>query len=84
VPLADVAEDSLRLNAAEFERHAVQIVRDYSAVPLVEVDRQKVLQILVNVVTNAKNALSGSDNDAKQNRAPNQKTPELSLHLCCR
>jgi PAS domain S-box-containing protein len=49
-------EDSLRMNEGAFSRHGVTIVREFEDVPLVQVDKHKVLQILVNVVRNAKYA----------------------------
>jgi signal transduction histidine kinase len=49
-------EDSLRMNEGAFSRHGVTIVRDFEDVPPVQVDKHKVLQILVNVIRNAKYA----------------------------
>jgi PAS domain S-box-containing protein len=51
-----LVEDSLRMNEGAFSRHGVTIVREFEDVPLVQVDKHKVLQILVNVVRNAKYA----------------------------
>jgi PAS domain S-box-containing protein len=51
-----LVEDSLRMNEGAFSRHGVTIVRDFAAVPLIQVDKHKVLQVLVNVIRNAKYA----------------------------
>ena len=51
-----LAEDSLRMNEGAFSRHGVSVVRDFGAVPLIQLDKHKVLQILVNVIRNAKYA----------------------------
>ena len=51
-----LVEDSLRMNEGAFSRHGVTIVRDFEDVPLMQVDKHKVLQILVNVIRNAKYA----------------------------
>jgi PAS domain S-box-containing protein len=51
-----LVEDSLRMNEGAFSRHGVTIVRDFAEVPLIQVDKHKVLQILVNVIRNAKYA----------------------------
>ena len=58
-PLEPVAlvEDSLRLNVAALMRHDVRVIRDFSPTPRVLADRTRVLQILVNLVRNAKHAL---------------------------
>lgn len=56
VDIRGLVEDSLRMNAGAFSRHGVSLSRDYADVPPVQVDRHKVLQILVNVIRNAKYA----------------------------
>jgi PAS domain S-box-containing protein len=57
LPPATLVEDALRLNAGAVERHQIQIIREFSPVPPVLVDKHKVLQILVNLIRNAKYAL---------------------------
>jgi len=51
-----LVEDSLRMNEGAFSRHGVNVVRDFEEVPLIQGDKHKVLQILVNVIRNAKYA----------------------------
>ena len=58
---SELIEDSLRMHEAAFQRHAVKIVRDYSKVPKIAVDRHKVIQILVNLLGNAKYACDPND-----------------------
>ncbi len=60
VAVQDLVEDSLRLNAGAFVRHGVTLQREFSAVPPITVDKHKVLQILVNLVRNAKYACDES------------------------
>jgi signal transduction histidine kinase len=48
------------MNAGALARHGVEVVRDFEGRPLVNVDKHKVLQILVNLVRNAKYACSES------------------------
>jgi signal transduction histidine kinase len=55
--LPALIEDAVRMNAAGFERHHVRIVREYEDLPDIPLDKHKVLQILVNLVSNAKHAL---------------------------
>jgi len=57
LPAAGLVEDALRLNAGAFERHRVSVIREFSPVPPILVDKHKVLQILVNLIHNAKYAL---------------------------
>ena len=53
---AVLMEDSLRMNTSALQRHAIRVVRDFNAVPAVLADRGKALQILVNLISNAKYA----------------------------
>ncbi|MGC2033662.1 MAG: PAS domain S-box protein, partial [Steroidobacteraceae bacterium] len=65
VAVADLVEDSLRLNAGAFVRHGVTLRREFSEVPPITVDKHKVLQILVNLVRNAKYACDESGRSDK-------------------
>ncbi len=55
--ISELVEDAIRMNLGAFARHGVVIAREFSEVPLVTVDRHKVLQILINLLRNAKYAL---------------------------
>jgi len=57
----ELMEDSLRLHEAAFQRHAVKVVREYADVPKIYVDRHKVIQILVNLLGNAKYACDSNE-----------------------
>ncbi len=61
MPIEDLVEDALRMNAAAMENHQIQVVREYSPVPPVQLDKHKVLQILVNLIRNAKYALDDNE-----------------------
>ena len=58
LPPHRLVEDALAMNTGAFERHGVTVDLHFSPVPLVRVDRHKVLQILINLLRNAKYALS--------------------------
>ncbi len=60
IRLTDLVEDALRMNASALARHDVALRRDYQAQPTIELEKQKVLQILVNLIANAKNACDES------------------------
>lgn len=60
VVVADLVEDAIRINVASFQRHDVQLIRHYLPVPAVPLEKSKVLQILVNLLSNGKHALEGS------------------------
>jgi signal transduction histidine kinase len=64
--ITSLVDDALQIHSAGFARNGIQVVRDYSEVPQVTVDRHKVLQILVNLITNAKHALDESGRPDRQ------------------
>lgn len=53
---ADIMEDALRVNLVSFDRHSVMVVRQLADLPPVLIDKHRVLQILINLISNAKNA----------------------------
>ncbi len=53
-------DDSLRMNAGALVRHEVHVVQEYQPVPPVLAEKSKVLQILVNLIRNAKYAADES------------------------
>jgi len=57
----DLLEDALRINLISLGRHQVHVVRNYDHTHLIYGDKHKVLQVLVNLITNAKQAMSKSD-----------------------
>jgi len=65
VEVAQLVDDALHINAAALDRHTVQLRREMEPVPPILVDKHRVLQILVNLIRNAKYALSDSDRQDK-------------------
>lgn len=65
IPPQRLMEDALTLNAGALLRHRVTVQRDYQEVPTLVVDKHKVLQILLNLINNAKYACTGSNNKDK-------------------
>ncbi|MEO7317620.1 MAG: ATP-binding protein, partial [Chthoniobacteraceae bacterium] len=57
LPADRLVEDAIAMNIGAFERHGVVVQRQFTPAPLVLVDRHKVLQILTNLLRNAKYAL---------------------------
>jgi two-component system NtrC family sensor kinase len=57
LPAHRLVEDAIAMNIGAFERHGVKVEQKFSPVPLVRVDRHKVLQVLINLIRNAKYAL---------------------------
>jgi signal transduction histidine kinase len=57
----ELVEDALRLNSGALLRHEIRVIREYEPdLPDITVDKHKLLQILVNLICNAKNACEES------------------------
>ena len=66
LPAERLVEDAIAINMGGFERHGIKIKRDFSPAPPLRVDRHKVLQILINLIRNAKYALDDVERTDKQ------------------
>jgi C4-dicarboxylate-specific signal transduction histidine kinase len=61
IKATELVEDALRVDAAELARLKVQLNREYAPnLPKITVERHKVLQILLNLISNAKFACEES------------------------
>ena len=65
VELANLLDDALHLSEASFARHKVEVVREYGDVPTLNTDRHKLLQIVINLVSNARHALKAKGTAGK-------------------
>ncbi|MDP6717099.1 MAG: ATP-binding protein, partial [Pirellulaceae bacterium] len=63
VNLTELMEDALKINDAGLIRHNVNVVREFGEVPPIVTERHQVLQIIVNLISNARYALSDCDQD---------------------
>ena len=74
VRMEDLVEEALMISHGELVHHHISIMRDYAYLPQMMIDKHQVLQILVNLIRNAKHAMLEIPN------APHQLT--LRLHPC--
>jgi PAS domain S-box-containing protein len=63
---ADLVEDALRMNLGAMNRHQVKVERDFADTAPILTEKHKVLQILVNLIRNAKYACDDSGRQDKQ------------------
>jgi PAS domain S-box-containing protein len=64
--ITDLVEDAIRMNNGGMNRHHVKVIREFSEIPPILIDKHKVLQILVNLIRNAKYACDDSGSNDKQ------------------
>jgi signal transduction histidine kinase len=70
IAVAELIEDALRMNGESMARHAVTVVRDFREAPSVNVDKHKLMQILVNLMRNGVQSCVAAD------------PPEMQLTVC--
>jgi len=86
VSINDMIEDALRITAAAMERHAVRVIREYEETPSIMTERHKVIQILVNLLSNAKYALDDCTTSERRItirvRAPRGDQSIIRVEIC--
>ncbi|AKI99168.1 Signal transduction histidine kinase CheA [Archangium gephyra] len=56
--LSQLIEDALSIQLPALQRHGITVTREFRAQPRARLDKHRVLQILINLLTNARNAMS--------------------------
>ncbi|SDB54721.1 Histidine kinase-, DNA gyrase B-, and HSP90-like ATPase [Pseudomonas sp. NFACC23-1] len=56
--VSDLFEDALRMNSGALSRHHVTVIKEYQDVPAIMGDKHRLLLILINLISNAKFAMS--------------------------
>lgn len=72
IDVVALVEHALQINAASLAQHEVKIVREFEPVPPAFVEKHKALQILVNLIRNAEQAVD---------QAPDERTKTLTLRI---
>jgi PAS domain S-box-containing protein len=63
---ASLLEDAWRIHQGGLERHHIEVRRDFEKVPDIVADKHKVLQILINLIGNAKYAVTETESEKRQ------------------
>jgi signal transduction histidine kinase len=63
--IIELVEDSIQINAQSLKRHNVKVKRAFTKLPPFLIDSHKVLQILTNLISNAKYAMSDNNRNDK-------------------
>jgi len=64
--IQSLVDDAIKINSVSFERHRIAVVQAYEEVPRVLVDKHLILQILVNLLRNAKQAIDQAESDQRR------------------
>jgi signal transduction histidine kinase len=59
--VSDLFDDALRMNSGALSRHHVTVIKDYQDSPLIMGDKHRLLLVLINLISNAKFAMSHVD-----------------------
>jgi len=83
VDLAEVLNDALKMSSGSFERHRIALVREFEPGILMMLDKHRVIQILVNLIRNAKHAVQDLDLDPRMIKVvinqPNEETVSIKI-----
>ncbi|MFZ2853587.1 MAG: MCP four helix bundle domain-containing protein [Rhodocyclaceae bacterium] len=71
VQIRDLLDDALRINADALTRQETSVIKDYAEVPVLPLDKHRLLQILVNLISNAGQAMA----------APNGRPQRITLRV---
>lgn len=66
VQISDLMDDALRMNSGALSRHHVTVIKEYAPVPQIMADKHRLLLIMVNLISNAKYAMSNLSNRSRQ------------------
>jgi signal transduction histidine kinase len=57
VPISSLIDDALRMGESSFAKHGIEVIKDYPSTLTLMTDRHKILQIMINLISNARHAL---------------------------
>ncbi len=66
IVIAGLIDEALRMSGEALRRHNIKVLREYGDVPPALMEKAKVLQILMNLISNAKSACADSGRADKQ------------------
>jgi nitrogen fixation/metabolism regulation signal transduction histidine kinase len=61
ISLSEVVDDALRILEAGLVRHEIKVEREFEILPTIAADKHQILQILLNLLRNAKQAIKQAD-----------------------
>jgi signal transduction histidine kinase len=68
ISIPELLEDALKFVSTSYERHGLAVVREFQDIGSVRLDRHKLFQILMNLLSNARHAVKAVEDPAKEKR----------------
>ena len=81
VHISALMDDALRMNAGALSRHNVTVVKHYAQVPEILADKHRLLLIMVNLISNAKYAMSNLVDRPRQMTLTVQPRDDATLQI---
>jgi signal transduction histidine kinase len=81
VHVVTVIEDALRLSREQITKLDIQVEKDYMSLPECWMDRHKLLQILINLFSNACHAVAAKESGARTVRVALKRTGQDHIHI---
>jgi two-component system NtrC family sensor kinase len=81
VQIQDLVEDALRMNLGALTRHEVTVVKEFAIVPVLPLDKARLLQILINLISNAKQSLDAVKQGSRRMTLALEFTKERLLRI---
>lgn len=79
--LDSLIDDAEVLNASSLVKHQIRVVREFEELPEVKIEKQKLLQVIVNLLQNAKDAMLEVPLDQRELKIQVRKTPADRLQI---
>ncbi len=81
VEIEDLVKDALTVNASGIDQARIRVVQEFAPLPRVTIEKHKLLQILVNLVSNAKHAMSAGGGGERVMRVSTRLVDPLTVEV---
>jgi two-component system sensor kinase FixL len=83
--LEEVVEQALQINIVSLDQQHIEVYREYATLPPLLMDRHAVMQIIVNLISNAKQAMQEAQREAQEDaQRETQGDADISYRLTIR
>ncbi|MBA3581552.1 MAG: MASE1 domain-containing protein [Gammaproteobacteria bacterium] len=65
ININELVDDALEMNAPKLEHHRISVIKEYAEIPNINLDKHNIMQIIGNLISNAKHSMDGIDKQDK-------------------